>query len=307
MLSPSRFTLLLLIFLALPVALGQRIHAGSETGSYTNDFCPQVERALRAEFFEHTCTTSQGSSENIERVQQNPHDVGIGQFDVVAEAADNNPNTFAFVNPGIGVECLYAVTREANIENLSGLSPRMPVALPGEQSGSTTTFRFLQTLDESLASMRNVSYYESAIEAVRAVVNGDAALAFFVQFPNTDNPVFQTINNNNLSFVPVVNRQILRREVGGQNVYQPQEVVVTPGGFFGFGSPTTVLTTCMPMVLFTGDPELFEEGSVERQDQVDLLAQLAETQAPTTGNWTNIFRNAVDVSQERIQSFLDGF
>lgn len=306
MLNLRRFILFIFIF-TFSSAVAQRIHAGSETGSYTNDFCPQVESVLRAEFFEHTCATSQGSADNVAKVSETPQDVGIGQFDVVAEAAEQNPGMLSFVNPDIGLECLYAVTDSEGIANLSGLSPRMPVALPPEQSGSTATFRFLQSLDESLDSMRNISYHDSAMDAVQAVANGDAALAFFVQFPNTQNPVFRVINDNNLYFVPVINRQILRREIGGQSVYQPQEVAVSPGGFLGMGSPTTVLTTCMPMVLFTGAAELFAEGSIEYQDQVDLIAQLAETQPPTTGDWTDVFRNAAAVSQERVQEFLDGF
>lgn len=306
MLNLRRCILVLFVF-TFSVAIAQRIHAGSETGSYTNDFCPQVASALRAEFFEHTCVTSQGSADNVAKVTENPQDVGIGQFDVVAEAAEQNPGVLSFVNPNIGLECLYAITDIEGIANLSGLSPRMPVALPPERSGSTATFRFLQSLDESLSSMRSISYYDSAMDAVQAVANGDAALTFFVQFPNTKNPVFQTINDNNLYFVPVVNRQILRREISGQNVYQPQEVAVSPGGFLGMGTPTTILTTCMPMVLFTGAAEQFADGSVEYEDQVDLLAQLSETQPPDTGDWADILRNAVSVSQDRVQEFVDGF
>lgn len=292
---------------ASPV-LAQSIHAGSSAGSYTNDFCPQVEKSLRAEFFEHTCTTSAGSGENVQRVLANPGDVALGQFDVVAAAADENPGKLHMVNPGIGMECLYAVTSDRNVDRLSGLSPRMPVALPPELSGSTATFKFLQTLDEGLAQLRNVTYQDSAMAAVEAVANGNAALAFFVQFPNTRNEIFQKINDNdNLRFVPVINRQILRREVSGMTVYQPQEVVVTPAslmGRFTGRAPEPLITTCMPVVLFTGDPALFPEGSNERQDQLDIIERLAATEPPTGGHWSDTLRNAVSASRDRVDALL---
>lgn len=287
--------------------LAQSIHAGSATGSYTNDFCPKVEEALRAQYFEHQCVTSEGSGDNVQKVLANPGDAALGQFDVVAATADENPGHLAMVDPGIGLECLYAVTSDANVEGLRGLSPRMPVALPSQRSGSTATFQYLQSLDESLSQMRNITYHDSAMAAVQSVIDGNAALAFFVQFPNTKNPVFQAINDAGLKFVPVINRQILRREVAGQQVYQPQEVVVTPAGLLGRltgREPEKIVTTCMPVVLFTGDPALFPEGSVERQDQQDLVTQLTATQPPSGGDWADILRNAVSVSRERVESML---
>ena len=82
-----------------------------------------------------------------------------------------DPGKLAIVNPDMGFECLYAVTSDQSVNSLKGLSARMPVALPSEKSGSTATFRFLQTLDDGLASLRRVTNHGSALEAVVAVVN----------------------------------------------------------------------------------------------------------------------------------------
>jgi len=299
--------LLGLLIAAVP-ASSQVIHAGSAAGSYTNDFCPQVRSAIAAEFFEHSCATSEGSSDNANKVMANPHDIGIGQLDVIAAIAEQNPGQLAIVDPGLGLECLYAVTSQPNVTALRGLSPRMPVALPSALSGSAATFGFLQELDEQLRALRNITHHAGPLEAVQAVVAGDAALAFFVQFPNTSNPVFEAINTAGLSFVPVVNRQILRREVAGIQVYQPREITVTPTGLMGRltgREPTKLLTTCTPVVLFTGDASRFEAGTDAHDDQVALIAQLAKTQPPSSGNWTDILRNAVQVSRERLESFLE--
>ena len=92
--------------------LAQDIYAGSAAGSYTNDFCPQVEGTLKTAYFEHHCTTSQGTGDNIEKVLANPKSVGIGQFDVVAARMVEAPGKLAIADPKIGLECLYAVTSE---------------------------------------------------------------------------------------------------------------------------------------------------------------------------------------------------
>lgn len=307
----SLFALFTLALLGSTAALAQpKIYAGSASGSYTNDFCPQVEKALRKQYFEHQCTTSAGSGENVQKVLAQPKDVGIGQFDVVAAAADSHPDKLAIVNPHIGLECLFAVTNDQRVKSLSGLSPRMPVALPPPLSGSVATFKYLQDLDPSLAKMRHIKNYKSALEAVDAVAKDKAALAFFVQFPNTKNEVFKAINDAKLKFVPVINRQILRRQVAGQNVYQPQQVVVTPAGLLGslFGrEPDKIITTCMPTVLFTGAPNLFPEGSNDRKDQQDLIKQLAKVQAPTSGDWKDTLKNAVSVGKDKVDKLLSNF
>lgn len=136
----------------------------------------------------------------------------------------------AIVDANIGMECMYAVTKDASITSLSGLSSRIPLALPGEGSGSEKSFQRLQSLDEGLASLRNLSNSSSAYEAVQKIVNDEAAMAFFVQFPDTRNDVFKLINENKLSFVPVISRNILRQETNGIKLYEALEVTVIPQG-----------------------------------------------------------------------------
>ena len=273
-------------------AVAQNIHAGSATGSYTNAFCPQVQGTLKKQYFEHSCATSQGTGDNVEKVLTNPQDVGIGQFDIVAARALEQPDTLAIVNPNLGLECLYAVTSDKNIESLKGISVRMPIALPPEKSGSTATL------------------YDSALDAVKAVINGDAALAFFVQFPDTTNAVFETINDAQLKFIPIINRQILRREVSGYRVYEPQQVVVTPAGLLGRltgKKPTTVDTTCTPVVLFTGSPAQLPEGSTEREDQEEVVKLLSQVPRPESKSWQDTFKNAVAIGQDKFNELIEKY
>ena len=297
------------LLLAAAGAQAQKIHAGSQSGSYTNAFCPQVQATLKQQYFEHSCEVSQGTGDNVEKVMAAPADVGLGQFDIVAARAIEEPGKLAVVNPNLGLECLYAVTSDGSVESLKGLSKRMPVALPGEKSGSTATFQYLQSLDENLAALRNVTHYDSALKAVQAVIDGDAALAFFVQFPDTTNAVFETINDAKLHFVPVINREILRREVAGYRVYQPQEVVVTPAGLLGRltgKKPTTVDTTCTPVVLFTGSADGMPEG-VQREDQEEVIKLLAQVPRPESSDWKDTFKNAVAIGKDKIDALVEKY
>lgn len=291
-------------------ASAQSIHAGSASGSYTNDFCPQVQATLKTQYFEHTCVTSQGTGDNVEKVLSNPVDVGLGQLDIVAAQALEHPDKLTIVNPKLGLECLYAVTTDQSVTSLTRLAARMPVALPPQKSGSTATFEYLQSLDAGLAKLRKVTYHQSALEAVQAVIKGEAALAFFVQFPNTENTVFETINDAGLKFIPVINREILRREVVGLSVYEPQEVVVTPAGLLGKltgKEPTKIDTTCTPMVLFTGSPNQLPEGSTEREDQDEVIKLLGKVQRPDNKTWKDTFANAIAIGKDKVESLIEKY
>ena len=141
--------------------MAESIHTGSDKGSYYNVFCPQVQGAIKKEYFNHQCVTSKGTAENVEKVKAAPSDIGIGQMDLLANETD-----LAIVVADIGMECMYAVTKDTSITSLAGLSSRIPLALPGQGSGSEKSFKNLQALDEGLASLRNLTNSESAFEAV---------------------------------------------------------------------------------------------------------------------------------------------
>jgi hypothetical protein len=293
-----------ILLLSLCPAQAQRIYAGAVSGSYTIDICPKVAEAVQREYFRHQCVASQGTGDNLRRVLGEPTSIGLGQLDVLAGFIEANPGQLTVIDPKIGFECLFAVARPASgISRLEGLSPRTSVALPPEQSGSSDSFRFLQRLNRSLSALRAIRYHDSVLDAVRAVAEGEGDIAFFVQAPNIDNPVFQAINDAGLSFVPVISRPILNREAAGISVYEPREVGVTPT-LFGFGPPRRVVTTCTPVVVFTGNPGLFPVGSDTRADQETLVKTLTVIEQPDTAGWRSIFRNMVEVSQDRLQSLF---
>ena len=89
-------------------------------------------------------------------------------------------------------------------------------------------------------------------------------MAFFVQFPGTRNDVFKLINDNELSFVPVINRNILRQEANGIKLYEALEVNVTPQGLLSMlkrEDAPTIQTSCTKIALFTGNADGLEAVS----------------------------------------------
>ncbi len=228
-------TIFVCLIAALPVhAQDRKFYAGAETGDYFGLFCPHVLKTITANPFFFTeftgCEVSRGSAANIEQVLANPKAIGLSQADVALDALAQNPDKLAVSTADMGHECLFFVTNDASVNDLNSLPSRLPVALAGEGSGSDRTFRFLQSLNPSLESLRNIQRFGSSAEAVDAVIAGQAVMAFFVQFPNMQNQIFQKLlNAENISFVPVISRPILRREVNGVRVYEPMEIKLQGG------------------------------------------------------------------------------
>ena len=95
-------------------------------------------------------------------------------------------------------------------------------------SGSAGTFRFLQQIDadgvgkaEDRASTPTIRTRRSSSHC-----RADDTVAFFVQFPDPDNPRFKTIQEQGGHIVPVIDRAILRSQVDGQKIYFAQETQV---------------------------------------------------------------------------------
>ena len=293
----------MVLLTGLSTAMAESVHTGSEKGSYYNVFCPQVQAAIKKEYFNHSCATSKGTADNIEKVRANPTDIGIGQLDLLADVED-----LQIIDADVGMECMYAVTKDSSITSLSGLSGRIPLVLPGAGSGSEQSFKRLQSLDEGLASLRNVSNAASAYEAVQKVVSDEAAMAFFVQFPDTRNEVFKLINENKLSFVPVINRNILRQEVNGTRLYEALEVNVTPQGLLSKlkrEDAPSIQTSCTKIALFTGKSDGLEGNA--KTDQDAMIAALGSTQRPEKDGWKDMFDNVKTMGQGAIDDVLKKF
>ena len=69
-------------------------------------------------------------------------------------------------------------------------------------------------------------------------------------------------------FVPVIDRTILRQEVGGKKIYFAQETQVENAGWVK--SARKLVTACTPLVVFTGRSDRVQ-GEQARKDHADLI------------------------------------
>ncbi len=266
-----------------------------------------------------SCEVTRGSADNIERVLVNPQHVGLAQVDVAFDALAKYPEQLVVSTANIGRECLFFATNVNEIKNLDHLPHRLPLGLAGEGSGSDLTFRFLQMLMPSLNNLQDIQRFNSSRDAVDALIRNEITMAFFVQFPNMQNSLFQRLlNAGNITFVPVISmpilrrevdsvgRQMLRHEVGGTRVYEAMEIELpqnTTSRFIGWWTGKPILeTTCMRVAVVTGHPNRFAGNDAEIAKQLELIDALNRLTPPTDDGWQNIWDGMRTWSSDKLET-----
>jgi hypothetical protein len=254
--------------LSLPAA-ANRIHTGGETGAYHRDFCPAVARELTTAGQPYTCTTSAGAKDNMERVRQSPRELGFGQLDVFALETQLASN-LQVVRHDDARECVFAVTRNRQITSygeLAAYASSSRFFLPPQASGSAGTFQYMRRLDRNgigRAPGSAITHVQGGTdEAIRAALNRDDGVAFFVQYPDPENERFKLVRDLGGHFVPVVDRVFLDQMINGMTVYAAQDTRITNSRRLESGGRVT--TICTPIVLFTGDERRIRDSGEQRQ------------------------------------------
>ncbi|KAA3621589.1 MAG: hypothetical protein DWQ08_13840 [Proteobacteria bacterium] len=286
---------------------------GGTSGAYYNDIGPKVHEVLNGALFRYPLETGKGSGGNFSAIVENPMVVALGQADVYALMNAQNPGKVVAVPTGVR-ECLFAVTANAGIAgeregdgwgNMMSLAKRMRVALPGKESGSTKTFEFIQSVNERMAQVDNIAHYDSTDAAVNAVAIGQADVAFFVQMPDTRNPLFKQIKERELRWIGVGDRKMLRQEVDGTKIYAVDTVPVEET-WGGFGTPKTLTTTCTQVVVMTGDPSRTDVPDAETlDDQLELLKEKQGSYEPDADWYEDMVSKISSVSKSATESLLD--
>lgn len=302
----------LAVAMAMPAGADELLTGGT-SGAYYNDIGPKVHEALSGALFRYPLKTGKGSGGNFNAIVENPMIVALGQGDVYALMNQQNPGKVVSVPTGVR-ECLFAVTANQGIAgeregdgwgNMMSLAKRMRLALPGEESGSSKTFEYIQTINESLGQVENVKYYESTDAAINAVAVGQADVAFFVQMPDTRNPLFKLIREKNLLWIGVGDRKMLRQQVDGNSIYNVDTVPVEET-WGGFGKPKTLTTTCTQVVVMTGDPARTDVPDAETlKDQLALLKENQGGFEPDADWYADMVGKISSVSQSARDSLLD--
>jgi hypothetical protein len=255
------------------------IYAGSPGGAYFDTFCPPIPNALDTQYFSgYTCQQSKGTLDNIKAVQAKPSSLGFVQKDVFALQSQTNPDLLkqlVVVRSDIACEGLWMVTKNPRLKSFGdvlGYASRIPFVLPPQASGSTSSFKYLQTIDpEGLGAVlpENIKYVDSAKAVIETVANSPGnPVGFFVQFADPENPNIKLMQEKGLTILPVVSRQITAAKVGNDDLYQVQSFNLTAGGLFRSGD--TKVTACTPVAIITGNPEAAQNAG-QKKNQAALV------------------------------------
>jgi len=295
----------------LPAIAATAIDTGDSAGAYHSQFCPRLEAELGKAKLDYVCTPTSGTADNIERVAKNPAEIGYAQLDVFAleTAGRGGDKAFTRIRADDVRECIFAVTRSREIGNFGDVAvhaPRLRAVIPPANSGSAGTFRFLQKIDpEGLAKVREVMITASPDEAIKTALAADDTIGFFVQFPDPDNARFRMIQELGGHIVPVLDRNILRQQIGAQKVYFAQDTQVASASWAKTG--TTVTTACTPIVLFTGATAALG-GDKAKQDHRDMIATVAaikpEDLVPKESIYEKLLKRGRELSAVSVEALL---
>ena len=123
------------------------------------------------------------------------------------------------------------------------------------------------------ARPRPISNAASTEDAIREALSADDTVSLFVQFADPDNARFDLVRKLGGHLVPVIDRNILRQEVGGKKIYFAQETQVENAQWIKQGRK--LVTACTPVVLFTGHPDRVQ-GEQARKDHEDLIRTIGD-------------------------------
>ncbi|MEW5962529.1 MAG: hypothetical protein AB1749_03120 [Pseudomonadota bacterium] len=291
-------------------ATAGNIYTGDATGAYHSSFCPELAAALREGGLDYDCRATKGTLDNMERVATEPAAIGYGQLDVLALGARyfGGSDAFQRIRSDDVRECLFAVTRNESLDSygaLAGNAHRLRFVLPPVNSGSATTFRFLQSFDKDLALAREVVHASDTEEALRMALSAEDTVAVFVQFPDPDNPRFKLVRQLGGRFVSMLDKTILEQRLGDARVYFPQETQVAHAGWLRRG--TNLVTACTPMVVFTGRTQSIANARAadEQAKAVALMRALpAERTMPRQSLFARVLKRTREISGESAERLL---
>lgn len=285
------------------------ITTGSQQGTYFGSFGPRIAAVMETRRFPHTVVTSRGTGENFDRVCTNPHNVALGQADVLPSLIATNPHCPPIrVVQEVASECVFGVTSVNNLNNIdqvADISFNMRVAIPGVGSGSWLTWQNMVTEIPDLADAEIIEA-DSPAAAVSMVEQGRADMVMFVAFPDPDNTIFRAINDAGLHFLDMSNFDLLQQEVGGVYAYDRLSVTVANARITSFWrGATEIETACTKAVIFTGDPA---HDSLPRGERFQTaLVRLLETTdpeafRPSVGWLQSVMNTAANTSRDAMNS-----
>ena len=276
------------------------IYTGGKTGSYFTVFGPLLKDVLGKQFFRYELVESAGSAENINQVATSPTSLALVQTDILSAELAAKPDLASkvvVVRNDVANECAFAVAAAGNTAltnwgDIESFGRRLKLVTGPVGSGSAATLAFLKSLSDTLkdAPVTNAASVDAAIDEV---AKGKADVAFFVQFPDTSNPRFKQVNDAKLTYIPVINRAILRQTAKDAPAYVATEVKVTAPGFASLRGGSKITTVCTPIAYLAGNPEVLPAGN-QQADMKELIQKLRAVDVAALRPKENWFKQAVE-------------
>jgi hypothetical protein len=252
-----------------------RINAIEEPASIQERYCAELNAHLSRAKLNYACAPTPGMSESARRVRADPREIAFGQLDAFAREAAKvgDPEAFIIIRNDDVRQCLFAVTRHKDLQSfgeLSVLAPHLRFFLPPQGSSSADTFRIVQNADaKGVGQAKSVEHAAKTEDAIRLALSAEDTVAFFVQFPDPESAPLKLVRELGGHFVPIIDREILRLQIDGRKLYFAQETQVANPDWLASGQK--LVTSCTPMVLFTGHPAKLTDPA-SRQDHEDMIA-----------------------------------
>lgn len=293
-------------------AVADKIHTGGQNGVYHSVLCPLLKVQLEKAQLPYVCTPSTGSGETLARITAEPRHIGYTQLDVLALENEKGgaKDRFAIARSDDTRECLFLATRNKQFStygDIQAYAHTLRFILPPKTSGAAATFDFLQKIDaDGLGKAKSVTYADSADDAIRQALSAEDTLALFVQVPDPATAVFKAVNEGGGQMIPVIDRTILRQQIGGQKVYFAEETEVAQAAWAHSGKK--VVTACTPVVVVTGDPARVAEGKA-RQEHKDVIATIQklkpEDLLPQQSLLDRVLKRTKELSALSIEKMMD--
>ncbi|MCH9807321.1 MAG: hypothetical protein K0U74_06300 [Alphaproteobacteria bacterium] len=288
------------------------INTGGESGAYHGQFCPALTKKLEKAGVTGQCKTSDGTTDNMQRVADAPEQLGYGQLDVLALKAGQfgGPSSFSRLRMDDVRECIFAVTKDKSLENYGDVAVRsdeLRIVLPPEKSGSAATFRYLQKIDPyGVGRASDIIHAADTDEAIKIALSSDKTVALFVQFPDPDNARFKLASKKGGHIIPVIDRTILEQRVDGVPVYFAQETQVANANWLSSG--TRVVTACTPLVVFTGPNDAIKDDAA-RATHAKVSSTLrglrGEDLLPTASLFARVLKRTRELTATGAEKFVD--
>ena len=288
------------------------LYTGEKSGAYYNKICPAIKKEASKNGVELNCKTSAGSLDNLDKVFDKPDNFGLSQFDQFALKYSNQSNQTMYtpIHDDIGTECLFMVTKNKLISNFGDVvasAPYLNFILPPEKSGHAGTFKYLQSIDpDGLGKATKVSFAASTEDAITQTLTSKDNVTLFVQTADPKSALFSLVNKNKGHFVPVISKEVLSQVVKGTKVYRAQETEVTNPKWHKSG--TKVITSCTPIMLFTGKSLKVQNPAVKKSHETavaKLTAIPAKNLRPQQGWFSKLWNNSKALSAKGVEGLVD--